>query len=783
MKAKHVFTALGLAFVMGAGVVAGVAANKKVEPAKAWGSSYWANQYVVGSFAESNWSNFLPFSKGASGDYERTITLEAGDQFKFTNQANWDGVIVARNWDQIVNQGTAPNCWATYTEDAGGTDHNFKIINAGTYRVYMEADAVEGSWGEAEYGIHIEEVVGTQSVDVYVDGTLRGTESIAEGALPANPTYDFGKKFDGWYTTADYQASSKVDEVTSATTALYGRIVDAENRYFLRQSGWIRSSTFFGGNSDKAYLYAWNDCGTNNEAWPGEDQGTMDVFGGEGFINVPENAKFIIVNQTKSLQTVDIDPTGIANDDEIIILDTVDSQGHYNVTWKSLLDEPAENGYYLLGSKTSFKYAGAPKLTDIPKDANDNIAVLYDYAAEEGETIKVKYFNLGEGKNVWSYTGTAACDLGGPDADSNFEFAKDAHVDIFAKWVEVSTDVWDLQFFVAEHVERHTVAVTNVLFEGKTKTGTEAGTDQLASEGGDFTPIEPTKSDYVFKGFYTDVNCVTEYVPAEITTDGVTLYAKFIRNGYYVAGDAAFAGSINAAWNVEGAVRLNSENPNDPENFAEGTIVIPASAETTPVEVKPMQYSAENEHNWLYFELGATYSFASIETDQGNLAFTKGGTYAVYVKLVNNVPTVWLNEGLNAFNTKFLTDVGGVCNGILNGSKDLDNLKAVWLDVKAAYESLSADEKAEYTSLTINDGNENGSDLEKVIAKYSYIVHKYGTANCEDFIWGQTYVAQSNGFNLINNNNAMIIIAVSISVVAISAVGLFFIIRRKRLVK
>ena len=116
--------------------------------------------------------------------------------------------------------------------------------------------------------------------------------------------------------------------------------------------------------------------------------------------------------------------------------------------------------------------------------------------------------------------------------------------------------------------------------------------------------------------------------------------------------------------------------------------------------------------------------------------------------------------------------------------KTLDQLKAIWLDQKAAYQSLSATEKAEVEALTIDGGDEHGSDLEKVIAKYKYIVQKYGTNNCEDFIWGQTYAAQSNGFNTINmNTNVLLITVISLSIVAISATGLFFIIRRKRLVK
>ena len=152
--------------------------------------------------------------------------------------------------------------------------------------------------------------------------------------------------------------------------------------------------------------------------------------------------------------------------------------------------------------------------------------------------------------------------------------------------------------------------------------------------------------------------------------------------------------------------------------------------------------------------------------------------------MVNYQPVVYLNEGLAAFNTKFLSEVGGVCNEILAGTKTVAQLQSIWADQAAAYASLSATEKAEVEALTIDGGKENGSDLEKVVAKYSYIVHKYGTAVCNDFIWGQTYTAQSNGMNVVmTRNNVLLITLVSVSVLAASAGLVFYFLRKKKLVK
>ena len=59
MKAKHVFVTLGVALTMGLGVAASFGLSKGMKEDKAWPSSDWSHAYVVGSFAESNWTNYI----------------------------------------------------------------------------------------------------------------------------------------------------------------------------------------------------------------------------------------------------------------------------------------------------------------------------------------------------------------------------------------------------------------------------------------------------------------------------------------------------------------------------------------------------------------------------------------------------------------------------------------------------------------------------------------------------------------------------------------------------
>ena len=599
-------------------------------------------------------------------------------------------------------------------------------------------------------------------------------EVVDGNSIPA-PSYSFGYNFTGWYSDAQYTEGNEVTAVTSDMT-VYGHISSVSNLRFTVDAS--RNTNF--SSQQALYLYAWEDNGKNNGAFPG----TSFPIWAQG-LDVPSDAKIIISNGGDKdaegfKQTVNINMADAVNNDVLRILDS-EADGKVEAIWESSIDEPAEDGYYICGefsSVPSWKYAGATKMT---ATTGENVAYEMNFNLAVGDELRVRsYFSdrpNNEPADQWATLGDngyAAEGTGwGVKSGDNFKATKAGYYDIYAKY-----ENGNFMFYVAEHVNTYAISLIAKIYEGRTLVETRALDSQLAYDGTPFNPSFAAISGYVSYGVYEDASCSTEYEARTFSAAG-QLYLKYMRTGYYVVGDADFTGGNVGAWNAAGGVRLTTEC-NDPANFLEGAVTIPDVDEA--VQVRPLELTGEGTVNWLDFTLGATYSFASKNGD--NLEFSKGGTYAVYVKLVNYQPVVYLNEGLAAFNTKFLSEVGGVCNEVVAGTKTVAQLQSIWADQAAAYASLSATEKAEVEALTIDGGNENGSDLEKVVAKYSYIVHKYGTAVCNDFIWGQQYAAQSNGLNIVNTHNSMVMITViSLSIVAISAVGLFFIIRRKRLVK
>ena len=810
MKAKHVFTTLGLAFVMGAGVVAGIAANKQVEPVKATNGDLLPNYQLVGAALGCGWNdsanNNYRFTEQSDGTYKWTGSISV-ERFRVTKG---DGTWTT----QLNNANIGDNCDGKFVAASSVTDdldNNIWCTTAGTYSIILNSAKTSLSFVAEGDPDPIPVFSYSINSGTYVDMVEhQGSEVKSNSAvtLAVGDTISFKK--DGSAYEVNGKKNTKVVNSSQYTLTAIEAVSEVIYLDYSSTAGqlWAGQHSIANGYYVVGDFTGWDD--TRFAVPMTEDNGvytsaTFAATNGQGlkivhftdnvvdtWLSVKNNTVYTTTsahveydsNTTNAKITADVSAYYVK-----FTASEIENGSVPYVIEDSLYtpDIPAEDGYYICGefsSVPSWKYAGATKMT---ATTGENVAYEMNFNLAVGDELRVRsYFSdrpNNEPADQWATLGDNGyadpTNGWGEKSGDNFKATKAGYYDIYAKYVNS-----DFMFFVAPHVDSYQISLTAKLYEGRTLVGTQALDSQLAYANSDFTPTFPTINGYVGYRVFEDADCITEYDPKTYNAAG-QLYLQYMREGYYVAGDETFSGNLDAAWNVEGAVRLNSETPNDPENFAEGTIVIPASASAeNPVEVKPMRFSSTNQHQWLTYALGASYSFVSVESGQGNLAFTKGGTFAVYVKMVNDVPTVWLNEGINAFNTKFLTDVGGICNDILLGTKTIDYLRAVWEDQKAAFESLSAEEKEQYTSLTINDGNENGTDLQKVIAKYSYIVHKYGTNNFEDFIWGQTYTAQSNNIRLNTvQNNVMVITLVSATIIIVCAGVAFYFLRKRRLTK
>ncbi len=454
---------------------------------------------------------------------------------------------------------------------------------------------------------------------------------------------------------------------------------------------------------------------------------------------------------------------------------------------------PADEGYYVRGSASSWGYVAANKMDNV---TGDNVAQKMSFTAAVDDEIKVSsYYTDRLPYTAWAIAGDTidTSDENRPfdKVGDNIKFRKAGAYDIYAKYEDRDGDEDHTKeafvYYVAEHVDSYTVEMTAVLFEGKAKMSTVALGDQYAYANNNFNPVVSTRDGYYTREVYEDENCTAEYLysPKKFSANG-HLYVKYTRLGYYVTGDATYAGSEALAWNVDGSTFLTEEVDN-PNNMLEGTVTIPASAsEQNKVSVKPLEYVGGNSP-WagVDYTMGATYTYAYMDEDnldpdsRSNIVFTKGGTFAVYV---NKSRQVYLNEGLDAFLTKFLTDTGHVCK--TDNTTNLTNLKTVWTDLENAYKSLDPTTEQATIVAAENEGKEDGTDLQKVVARYHYITHKYGTVGEDgltDFIWGETIPANSLAHNDVfstndSNNLAILVIAISATIAA----GVLLIILKKK---
>ena len=101
-----------------------------------------------------------------------------------------------------------------------------------------------------------------------------------------------------------------------------------------------------------------------------------------------------------------------------------------------------------------------------------------------------------------------------------------------------------------------------------------------------------------------------------------------------------------------------------------------------------------------------------------------------------------------------------------------------WSLLATEYNTLTAVEKEEFR---LGAASESGDEIAQALARYDYVVGKYGTSTYSDFMLRNP--AQIGGvklaFNAVNENTNTIAIIVTISLVSVTAIGGYFFIKRR----
>lgn len=166
--------------------------------------------------------------------------------------------------------------------------------------------------------------------------------------------------------------------------------------------------------------------------------------------------------------------------------------------------------------------------------------------------------------------------------------------------------------------------------------------------------------------------------------------------------------------------------------------------------------------------------YGKIVNYKGNTPETTAGTKNVEnTTHVANIDKTIATQAANTYAENFNTTLSEIC--VLDGSTDITSLQTEWNNQEALFNNLT--EGAQYIIIKSLE-NEAGTELEKSIAKYTYIANKYPGLN--NYL-GLASVDASGTNRLGGRTSTSNVIAiVSISVLSLTAMIGFYILNKKK---
>jgi len=500
----------------------------------------------------------------------------------------------------------------------------------------------------------------------------------------------------------------------------------------------------------------------------------------------------------------------------------------YHLFWYTDGIYPDTDGYYLItnGSfrfdNVSYDDASNPqfyKFEALENDPNGYVAVyrnyhfVYDRNYRYQQIVSVRsyfngvdsYHNLDNPNNYIFVDTRSYSSMRNEDTDYYFYSLKQSvNLDIYVKsngdyHYEISNGVSACVYyslFSPNYVGTTSHFTGFIVYEGETF-NPELESEIYYDDDHNITMINTNE-------LYLDAQCTQPYTPRQLD-DNLTIYAKCYHDGAYLVGDAHYTGDASTAWKIEASTLLEEvgegDESMDEKTHTYSTVVYMRADANIPTDTtrnNPTKVAAlymldmfggyeayKTSPQYADFTFDKEYDFASIDDSVANqmkMVFNRGGdftlNFAVTIQMqfdddfrevigmnISVVASIALEDNtLDTFLVNFLTTIGGICKN--DNTTNLDDLYEAWENQRTAFEALNADNKAIIRAVGINGGNENGSNVEKVIAKYSYILGRYNILG--DFIFGQEQGSNIN--NKLTGSNISIITIAAISMTSLLVV-------------
>ena len=693
---------------------------------------------------------------------------------------------------------------------------------------YYDGNA-SGDWIQYEF-----------EVDTYVreldNSVTTGHQTVIYNQYPTIPTIAYGTTFHGWFLDDTYHNYANWEGYNGETySAVYGYISESRtynllydftdmadeigltssHRLKLHQSN-TAEDEFYYVNIDSSFQGSFTCY-----------ESTLISFDPDVYVEIQHNYNCGISSAWNSYRPYDT-----------LIVKKYGSgtATSYSLEWKSYTDAPSADGYYVVNTETGLRFdhmsdqdariTSEYKLNAYNQDGY--VAVYRGYQAAQGESIFVR-----------SYANNTPT-LHSLDNDEYYFQSKYPqtwmidNVDYTSLTFRVA-GLYDIYmrsngtFHVELNSAYHGALVKYTLFH-PAYVGVDTEYDFfIVAPNEVFDPDLESEHDFdknlyneatgLWTGeLYTDAECTQLWQNTTLSAD-ITLYAKCYEDGAYLIGDAAFSGSAAAAWTLDaghqfvevasGNERFDEENMiYYAETILEAEAVIPSTTTSSaPTQVGTLllldMFGGYEQYLqspiFVDFTLDRTYDFATIDnsvTNQMKLTFTRGGEFTLRANVnlgmhldQNGHPNGQLDldvvislvqddDSLDTFVANFLSTIGGICK--TDNTTDLEALATAWGQQKVAFNALSEGDKAIIRAVGFNGGNENGNNIDKLVAKYAHIINRYGTDTFEDFIFNGVHSSPKVGLHQTNMTNSVIIIAVLVSSALILTIGLKFFYMKKK---
>lgn len=176
-----------------------------------------------------------------------------------------------------------------------------------------------------------------------------------------------------------------------------------------------------------------------------------------------------------------------------------------------------------------------------------------------------------------------------------------------------------------------------------------------------------------------------------------------------------------------------------------------------------------------YNTLKANWTAGSSEVNIVGIAlnFVKNSTTKPEVLLTASTANTIIASD---YSTDFLASI--TCDSTGNTAPKFTSPYASWSELASAYSALSSSEQSVLTSM---QANPNGSTAQQAVAKYDYIVGKYGTETYEDFMGRNPEPLGINNPNLFNfgsDTNTTTLVVVLVSALSITAISVIIFIKK-----